>query len=374
VEKRFVLQDGQLTEVADRILAVGTDITDVTWQWVRFDSGDGSTLDVDDPARYTLTLRADGTYQVVADCNRAGGAYTLDGSSLILQPGPTTLAECQPGSLYAEFLRKLGDVRTYVTDDGKLVLNLWADAGNMVFVPVDRTAGLEDTLWELKGYLDEAGTLVGVLPGTQITVEFRAGQVAGSAGCNRYFGSYQLDANNLTLGPLGTTMMVCETDVGGQERLYLAALEKVASYRIVDGLLELVDAGGNTVLTFGKVVHAPLTGTTWKLTSYHDGKSALVSVLAGSEVNALFAEDGKLGGSAGCNNYTTGYEIDGQSLSFGPVATTRKMCAEPEGIMEQESAYLAALERVTAYRIQGDSLELLDAEGGRVATFDAETG
>ena len=48
-----------------------------------------------------------------------------------------TLAECGPDSLYDEFLAKLGDVRTYVRPDGsdRLVLNLFADAGNMFFRP-----------------------------------------------------------------------------------------------------------------------------------------------------------------------------------------------------------------------------------------------
>ena len=55
--------------------------------------------------------------------------------------------------------------------------------------------------------------------------------------------------------------------------------------------------------------------------------------------------------------------------------TTRKMCNEPEGIMEQEGAYLAALASAVAYQIEGDELTLMNADGLRVATFtvfDAE--
>jgi heat shock protein HslJ len=47
------------------------------------------------------------------------------------------------------------------------------------------------------------------------------------------------------------------------------------------------------------------------------------------------------------------------------------MCGEPERVMEQEGAYLAALARAAAYRLEGDRLALLDADGARVATFAA---
>lgn len=111
--------------------ALGTDIVGTTWQWNRFVGGDGSEISVKDPEKYTLALRPDGTYHVKADCNLSGGSYTLGTSHLTLDPGPTTLAECEPGSLYDEFLAKLGYVRTYLMRDGDLVLNLWADAGSM---------------------------------------------------------------------------------------------------------------------------------------------------------------------------------------------------------------------------------------------------
>jgi heat shock protein HslJ len=51
------------------------------------------------------------------------------------------------------------------------------------------------------------------------------------------------------------------------------------------------------------------------------------------------------------------------------------MCAEPEGIMEQEAAYLAALEDAAAHQIEGDTLELRDEAGARMAAYSvaAET-
>jgi heat shock protein HslJ len=108
-----------------------------TWYWLAFeDSADGdesNDITIADPARYTLEFLADGTYSVKADCNQGVGEYSATGSGLALMPGPVTLAECEPGSYYSEFLANLEYVVTYVIAGDKLYLNLQMDAGNMVF-------------------------------------------------------------------------------------------------------------------------------------------------------------------------------------------------------------------------------------------------
>ena len=45
-------------------------------------------------------------------------------------------------------------------------------------------------------------------------------------------------------------------------------------------------------------------------------------------------------------------------------------CLDPEGGMEQEQAFLAALASVISYRLAGEGLEFLDATGNVVLAFD----
>jgi heat shock protein HslJ len=141
VRVRYALQEGRLVEISRQVLdreeggEPGSPLVGRTWTWQRFLSGDGSEIEVDDPARYTLTLGPDGVYQVKADCNLSSGAYTLADGSLLLEPGPTTLAECGPDSLSDRYLTLLGHVRTYVLEGEQLYLDLWADGGQMVFQP-----------------------------------------------------------------------------------------------------------------------------------------------------------------------------------------------------------------------------------------------
>ena len=54
-----------------------------------------------------------------------------------------------------------------------------------------------------------------------------------------------------------------------------------------------------------------LAGTRWRVTGYHDGGDAVVSLLPETEITASFGADGQLAGTAGCNNYRATYEAEG---------------------------------------------------------------
>ena len=106
-----------------------------TWEWEAFqDTAEINDLTVPDPENYTLTLNEDGTASIQADCNQVTWAYELDGSQMTFDTtGPSTLAMCAEDSLDQQFLERLGQTATFVIEDGILYLNLWADAGNLVF-------------------------------------------------------------------------------------------------------------------------------------------------------------------------------------------------------------------------------------------------
>jgi heat shock protein HslJ len=111
----------------------GSKITDTVWEWEKFESGDGSTITVDDPENYTLLLKKDGSVAIKADCNSVLGEYTMEDASLKITLGPTTLAFCGEESLDTQYLGYLENVATYVLDGGTLYLNLMYDSGNMIF-------------------------------------------------------------------------------------------------------------------------------------------------------------------------------------------------------------------------------------------------
>lgn len=111
----------------------------------------------------------------------------------------------------------------------------------------------------------------------------------------------------------------------------------------------------------------------WQATSFLQD-DAVASLIAGTEITASFSEDGTLSGSAGCNTYRTTYTTEKGRIEIEPPASTKKACAEPEGIMEQEAAFLTALPTAARYEVAGPTLSLLTAEGTIVATFTRAAG
>jgi len=114
---------------------------------------------------------------------------------------------------------------------------------------------------------------------------------------------------------------------------------------------------------------ADLEGKRWVLESYGDRGSPTI-IIEDSTVSAEFTE-GQINGSAGCNNYFGSYEVSGKNLTFGPVASTEMYCMDPEGIMDQEYAYLKSLGQAETYEISGGKL-LITCTGDQLLTFEEE--
>ena len=167
---------------------------------------------------------------------------------------------------------------------------------------------------------------------------FEGGTVAGSTGCNRYTGSYIVDGDSLEIGPLATTRMACLPPLDRIERAYVAALGRVTGWRSADDELVLVGTEDAELLRYAPA--SPVGN--WQVTGFLRG-DAVTSPLVGTELTARFGDDGALTGSAGCNRYTGSYTSDKGAIEITAPASTRKACAEPAGVMEQEAAYLDAL-------------------------------
>lgn len=77
-------------------------------------------------------------------------------------------------------------------------------------------------------------------------------RVAGSGGCNRINGGFELDGEKLSFGRMAATRMACPEGMD-QEQRFLAALGSVKSHRIDGSHLELLDAAGKQVARFEAV-------------------------------------------------------------------------------------------------------------------------
>ena len=193
------------------------------------------------------------------------------------------------------------------------------------------------------------------------------GTVAIQADCNQVGGAYTLDANAIAieLGP--STMAACpEGSLGDQ---FVANLSAASGYFFSDGNL-FIDLKFDSGTMRFRPQSTDLAGTNWTVIGYNNGRGGVVSTIIGTELTAAFGSDGTVAGSAGCNNYSAGYEIDGDAITVGLPVATMMACAEPEGIMEQEQEFLTALGTAATYQIQGGSMKMRTAEGAIAVTFE----
>ena len=108
-----------------------------SWQLVKFQGSDDSTLTPDDRAKYTIEFAAGGQLTARVDCNRGRGTWKSSGpNQLQLGPLALTRAKCPSGSLHDQIVKQWAHVRSYVTKDGHLFLSLMADGGIYEFEPL----------------------------------------------------------------------------------------------------------------------------------------------------------------------------------------------------------------------------------------------
>jgi heat shock protein HslJ len=107
-----------------------------------------------------------------------------------------------------------------------------------------------------------------------------------------------------------------------------------------------------------------LAGTHWAL----DVSSLGVSDASSVSSWIGFSRD-RVSGNDGCNAFSGSYQEDGAQLTFGPLAGTRMACGGPAG--EVSGKVTAALARVRAYGLAGETLHLQDASGETVLSYDA---
>jgi len=110
-------------------------------------------------------------------------------------------------------------------------------------------------------------------------------------------------------------------------------------YAVQNGKLAEITGSAETPV---KISAADLDGTTWTLVELGEGQP----VLAGTTVTLSFAGN-QLNGSGGCNKYNGSFSLAEENpfgMTVAPLISTQMACPEP--ILNQETAYLKALQTV----------------------------
>ncbi len=309
-----------------------------------------------------------------------GGAFSITLIEKNLEGCPTAAI----GDQENEYTRALGKAKRFrVIGDRLEILDTTGDA-TLVFIkqvalpgnPID----LAGTQWRLlaEGDWEEDAPAVTLV----FLDDYRA---AGVAACRDYFATYGASEGRIGfpwMSMVGSSYVSCSDEIRRLEGRFTTALSRARDYSVDkdegSSRLMIRTSRGKT-LTFEPLPPAveSIADGNWVLKAFvkvHVTESGMrllrvTNPLQGPEITMSFREGG-VSGSAGCNSYSAQHSIGDEEITFTSPGVTRRVCATPDGVMQQETRFLNLLPSLTKFHIYGDRLFIFTGEGRAVLFAD----
>ena len=112
----------------------------------------------------------------------------------------------------------------------------------------------------------------------------------------------------------------------------------------------------------------PLAGTAWQVVTLPGFSLAPGSSLSLGSLNLRFEAPARAAGNSGVNRFGAEVIADASRLRFASAISTRM--AGPPDMMALESEFLARLQSVAAWKIDGNRLRLSDAAGADLMVLE----
>lgn len=314
----------------------------------------------------TLNFSAEGRAGGFSSCNSYGGSFTQSGNRITFGDLISTMKACAEPAISAQesglYAALKGTVTAASGADGKVLLT--GGNGTVIELTPAGLAPLAGTSWRVEAM---GGTAI--VAGGEPQINFDAdGKINGTTGCNRFFGGYAQSGGAIAFTGVGMTKMACMSDgVMEQETAFSAILSGNTQGKI-DSLGNLVIKGEDGISftarplpADGEIIEGDpsvLGGGAWQVEDLNRG-----GIIDNTVLTLTFTENGKVSGSTGCNSLNGTYTVTGTSLTFSPLAMTRRACLAP-ALNHQETKFTAALQGEMAWRIASDGALELTREGG----------
>jgi heat shock protein HslJ len=306
------------------------------WQWTSSAFTDGAALAPDEPERYTVEFLPDGNALIQADCNFGTALYKEDGDSLTIGAVGATKMACPADSLDSAFLAQLTKVERFRMTGDELVLLLRDDVGEMLLASEEPLA-----------------TPTALATATPLPTATEPSPTATAPP---------------TSTPSPTTLPTLTSTPA-------ATATRAPTSTPVPTLPAPTATPTATATPLPPALPTPTTvelpGTAWTLRELFVGGESRAP--AGEETPTLriSADNLRVSGSTGCNEYRAGLIVLEDRIVFAGVALlTRRACDWP--VMLQEVELVDALQQTTSYSIEGDALILAGENGEPLAVFVAE--
>lgn len=223
------------------------EIIDTTWQWANLvETEPASQSVVPNPEDYIIVFLADGSVNIQADCNVVQGSYFQEGSSLIIELGPSTRAFCGEESQDQQYLELLDQVSSFGMLAGDLQLTGenftlgFKDGGPVEVVTFD-PSDLQEKLWLWeRRFIPETNSDEQIDDSSSYSLVFNPDETFEfRADCNLGSGTYSADETGqirFATGPV--TLAECGPDSRYEDMIDLLAA--VQEYRFEEDQQVLV--------------------------------------------------------------------------------------------------------------------------------------
>jgi heat shock protein HslJ len=327
-------------------------------------------IDVPPASAPVIIFPEDGNMTGNGGCNQLSSEFTSGEGTISIGEIATTMMYCEDVmDVEAGFTAGLAQVTRYeITGDRRLVLSDEQYTTVLTFFTTEFM--LEQTQWRLYVLTgEEIPEIINVTLTLSPEGKNREGTVFGSAGCNRYSGTYSLNEDRLTVNVLAVTAMMCDASMETEDA-FLAALQDELTFQIQFNRL-ILTSENNTLLFLGE--QTSMAGN-WRLNRLGPPENPEditfeQTILADFMIGEL-AATGLITGTTPCQTYTARFFIDWDFIKFGsPEMIDLDQCEETSEI---ETQYFEALQNAAQYKFSQGNLILFDGEGNQLLEFSAQ--
>jgi heat shock protein HslJ len=334
-------------------------LSDTNWQIREASDKNGNYLVPSASKALTLEFTADKIYARV--CNNISGDYQIK-DNLISTPGLiATRMACASDLMIIEniFLAVLENNQSLtINSEGNLIISDGADKELLLVKAAPLNADLAGSRWILSHHRADGSWTDD--RAYNITLNFEE-EILGGKICNSFGGDYQAENGVLSAANIFLTEMLC----GDKE---LMALEENLTRTLNSQATYEFDYDNNLIIKNGdeqqfRFIPAPMTSllsdTAWKLEA--KGNGAVWTDLSKTNVKLTFSAN-HAGGRA-CNSFGGDYILEGKQIVMTSSIISTLMYCEDEDLMDAERTISQVLQSDPEYKLDGENLTLISAEG-----------